>query len=386
MMEEIVRQMIDQKFADFQIEIDRKFAELRTDIDKLHVNNRVMFEQKNALTAKLKQTDEVEETFEKLKEELANDGVQQQVEGDQQQLHIKKEVHWADQLVEIATDQIVEIETDKIVEIATDQIVEIATHQIVEIATDQIVEIETDQTDAIAAEQTVVPVHTNDIQQTDQIKEQTEPNQTDENSDPHAHIDDGMSISKNKWQHLAEGLQVCDEGRTVTHEKGNSSWCAARAMQPFSITMTANGRMQYFEVKIVKNPKAHNHIRIGLCPKTFPLRQAIGSCTNSYAISSVGNFWFEGRYAASGTQFEQGDVIGCGVESGADDKQEQQCKTARLFFTRNGTLCGNPFPLPINADSVPLFPAVGTYQQGTVVEGIFREEDFKYDLSKHRCQ
>lgn len=71
---------------------------------------------------------------------------------------------------------------------------------------------------------------------------------------------------------------------------------------------------------------------VGLCDGNFPPHgKKIGDFANSFAISSYGNFWIDGKYILWDRDlgFTKGNIIGCGVD--------MSFSTTQLFFTKNGT-------------------------------------------------
>ncbi|CAM0142122.1 unnamed protein product [Umbelopsis sp. WA50703] len=125
----------------------------------------------------------------------------------------------------------------------------------------------------------------------------------------------------------------------------------------------------YYEIEIVSKGR-DGYISIGYCEEETPLERLSGLDSTSYGYHANDGKCYHGSNigAAYGPSFTTGDVIGCGINFGANT----------LFYTKNGVYLGTAFN-NIKIDT-PLYPCVGLRTPGEHIRANFGTMTFQFDI------
>ena len=161
-------------------------------------------------------------------------------------------------------------------------------------------------------------------------------------------------------------LQTTDIRHERVHVDGNVISYAGKGREVAVcqfLRSPISGTFKYFEVKITDYGE-QGAIRVGLAKQNYPLNQMPGSQVGSVGFPCDDDLFYEkGCRQELAAQIQQGDVIGCGVDTSSYNDNESD-KTVTVFFTRNGDEIDRT---KVTYPKGGLFPVLGLYSEGETV-------------------
>uniref|UniRef100_A0A8H7NFI9 Protein SSH4 n=1 Tax=Bionectria ochroleuca TaxID=29856 RepID=A0A8H7NFI9_BIOOC len=185
--------------------------------------------------------------------------------------------------------------------------------------------------------------------------------------------EDVLTSLPSKWNKhdMWSNIEIQPDGRTVkytgprTHNERDHEASAVRAENH----MPAQCGIYYYEVEIVSSKKDDTTIAVGFSTKNATLSRSIGWEPESWAYHGDDGRCFTAHNSGRhfGPPFNQGDVIGCGVNF----------RENTAFFTRNGVKIGSAF------DDLrgKLYPAISLKKPGESIRANFGQHPFVYNIN-----
>uniref|UniRef100_A0A914HVC3 Uncharacterized protein n=1 Tax=Globodera rostochiensis TaxID=31243 RepID=A0A914HVC3_GLORO len=168
----------------------------------------------------------------------------------------------------------------------------------------------------------------------------------------------GLTL-QNRWDSDArhENLTLIEPERLIVEHYGEKGHCSVRAEQPIP-----KDGIFYYEVKILEKGSG---IFIGLATEQMPLNS---NCDGLWGHKV--DFHRKRRPLGGKPEFEEGDVIGCGMD----------LATRQIIYTLNGNRLRTT---GMRVDSAAeLYPCVSMFKAGTKIEANFGTKKFEFTLPK----
>ncbi|VUC37356.1 unnamed protein product [Clonostachys rosea] len=185
--------------------------------------------------------------------------------------------------------------------------------------------------------------------------------------------EDVLTSLPSRWNKadMWTSIEVLADGRTVkytgsrSHNERDHEASAVRAENH----MPAQCGIYYYEVEIVSSKKDDTTIAVGFSTRNATLSRSIGWEPESWAYHGDDGRCFTAHNSGRhfGPPFNQGDVIGCGVNF----------RENTAFFTRNGVKIGSAF------DDLrgKLYPAISLKKPGETIRANFGQHPFVYNIN-----
>ncbi|KAF5016924.1 hypothetical protein F66182_11239, partial [Fusarium sp. NRRL 66182] len=161
-----------------------------------------------------------------------------------------------------------------------------------------------------------------------------------------------------------DGLSIKYVGPKNQHDRDHEA-CAVRADHH----MPPQCGIYYFEVHIVTAKRDDATIGIGFSTKTATLSRPVGWEPEAWGYHGDDGRCFTGQNIGRhyGPQYNEGDVIGCGVNF----------KENSAFFTKNGVKIGTAFH---DVARGKLYPAISLKKPGESIHANFGQTPFVYNI------